>query len=226
MGTVITFGRLDGGDATGYLASTARGDAPGLVVIQEWWGVSEQIKGLCDRFASAGFTALAPDLYGGTVIPYHDAVAAAKEMQNLDFKTTTAQVVGGAVAYLARNGAAVGLTGFCMGGAITIIGAAIIPGLSACVAFYGLPPADVVDAATIAVPLQGHFANRDDWCTPQAVDTFEARLHAAGKPYEFFRYEADHAFANEQRASVHDRAAAELAWTRAVAFLCRHLLPR
>ncbi|WP_375460798.1 dienelactone hydrolase family protein [uncultured Enterovirga sp.] len=224
MGTSITFKRPDGGDATGYLALSGRGDGPGLVVIQEWWGLSDQIKATCDRFALAGFTALAPDLYQGTIVPYHDAEAAAQEMQSLDFQAATSQDVGGAAQFLERNGAPVGLTGFCMGGAITVIGAATIPGLSACVAFYGLPPDGVIRPEQIDVPLQGHFANRDDWCTPETVDAFEAKLKEAGRGYEFFRYDADHAFANEQRVSVHDRAAAELAWDRAVAFLGQHLM--
>ena len=130
MGTHITFKRPDGKDANGYLANTARGDAPGVVVIQEWWGLSEQIKGLCDRFAVAGFDALAPDLYNGKVVPYHDMDAAGKEMNSLDFMDATTQTVRGAAQYLKRNGAKVGLTGFCLGGAVTIIGATKIPELS------------------------------------------------------------------------------------------------
>ena len=85
MGTDITFKRPDGADAEGYLANAARGDAPGVVVIQEWWGLQNQIKGMCDRFALAGFDALAPDLYKGVVVPYHDTVAATKEMTSLNF---------------------------------------------------------------------------------------------------------------------------------------------
>ncbi len=128
MGTSITFKRPDGKDASGYLANAARGNAPGVVVIQEWWGLQDQIKGLCDRFAVAGFDALAPDLYKGTVVPYHDTDAAGKEMNSLDFMDATTQTVRGAAQYLSRNGAKVGLTGFCLGGAVTIIGATKIPG--------------------------------------------------------------------------------------------------
>ncbi len=223
MGTTITFKRPDGKDATGYLANAARGNAPGVVVIQEWWGLSEQIKGLTDRFALAGFDALAPDLYNGVVVPYHDTDAANKEMTSLDFIDATTQTVRGAVQYLKRNSAKVGLTGFCLGGAVTIIGAAKISELSAAVAFYGIPPEQAARPADIGIPLQGHFANRDDWCTPAVVDAFEKGLKAAGNPAEFFRYEADHAFVNEQRAAVHDREAAELAWDRATAFFHKHL---
>lgn len=223
MGTTITFKRPDGKDATGYLANAAQGNAPGVVVIQEWWGLSEQIKGLADRFALAGFDALAPDLYNGVVVPYHDTEAANKEMTSLDFMDATTQTVRGAVQYLKRNSAKVGLTGFCMGGAVTIIGAAKVAELSAAVAFYGIPPEQAAKPADVKIPLQGHFANRDDWCTPAVVDAFEQGLKAAGKSAEFFRYDADHAFVNEQRAAVHDREAAELAWSRATAFFHKHL---
>lgn len=223
MGTNITFKRPDGKDATGYLANAARGNAPGVVVIQEWWGLSENIKGLVDRFAVAGFDALAPDLYDGVVVPYHDADAAGKEMNSLNFIEATEQNVRGAVQYLKRNGAKVGLTGFCMGGAVTIIGAAKIPELTVGVAFYGIPPEQAAKPADVKIPLQGHFANKDDWCTPQAVDGFEKAMKAAGKDFEAFRYDADHAFVNEERASVHDRQAAELAWGRATDFFKKHL---
>lgn len=116
MGTEISFKRPDGGDAKGYLSNAARGNAPGVVVVQEWWGLQDQIKGMCDRFALGGFDALAPDLYKGVVVPYHDTAAANKEMSSLNFMDATEQIVRGAVQYLKRNGAKVGLTGFCMGG--------------------------------------------------------------------------------------------------------------
>lgn len=223
MGTTITFKRPDGKEAGGYLANTGRGDAPGVVVIQEWWGLQEQIKGICDRLAVAGFDALAPDLYNGVVVPYHDTEAANKQMTSLNFMDATDQTVRGAAQYLARNGAKVGLTGFCLGGAVTVIGSTRIPELAAGVAFYGIPPEQAAKPSDVKIPLQGHFANKDDWCTPQVVDGFEAGLKAAGKTFEFFRYNAEHAFVNEQRAAVHDREAAELAWSRAMAFFKKHL---
>ncbi len=223
MGASITFQRPDGRDAAGYLANSGRGDAPGLVVIQEWWGLSEQIKAMVDRFALSGFDALAPDLYKGVMVPYHDADAAGKEMASLDFADLTSQTVRGAAQYLKRNGAKVGITGFCMGGIVTVIAAAHIPEFAAAVTFYGLPPADGVKPAEVKIPLQGHFANRDDFISPPRVDAFEAGLKAAHNSFEFFRYDADHAFANEQRVAVHDRHAAELAWGRAIDFFRKHL---
>jgi carboxymethylenebutenolidase len=218
MGTSISFKRPDGKEAHGYLANAAKGDAAGVVVIQEWWGLQDQIKGLCDRFAVAGFDALAPDLYKGKVVPYHDTDAAGKEMNSLDFMDATTQ-------FLARNGAKVGLTGFCLGGAVTIIGATKIPELTAGVVFYGIPPEAAAKPADVKIPLQAHFASKDDWCTPQLVDGFEKAMKEAGKSLELFRYDADHAFVNEQRMSVHDRKAAELAWDRATGFFRKHLVP-
>ncbi len=222
MGTNIGFRRSDGKEATGYLASAARANAPGIVVIQEWWGLQDQIKGIADRFALAGYDALAPDLYAGTVVPYHDTDAAGKEMNSLNFLDATDNTVRGAAEFLKKGGAKVGLTGFCLGGAVTIIGACRIPGLSAAVCFYGIPPESVAKPADIKVPLQAHFANQDDWCTPAVVDAFEAALKAAGKSAEIFRYDASHSFVNVQR-EVYDRAAAELAWGRTLKFWADHL---
>ena len=222
MGTRIGFGRPDGGRAEGYLAPAGRARAPGVVVIQEWWGLQDQIKAICDRLALAGYDALAPDLYAGTVVPYHDTEAAGREMNSLNFLEATDQVVRGAAQFLKASAAKVGLTGFCLGGAVTILGACRISEIGAAVCFYGLPPETVAAAKDVKVPLQGHFANRDDWCTPAAVDKFEAELKGAGKTAEIFRYDADHAFMNEQR-DVHDRAAAEQGWERMLAFWARHL---
>jgi carboxymethylenebutenolidase len=222
MGTRITFKRPDGASAEGYLANAGHANAPGVIVIQEWWGLQDQIKGVCDRLALAGYDALSPDLYSGTVVAYHDTEAAAREMNSLNFLDATDQVVTGAARYLMTSSDKVGITGFCMGGALTILAACRIPELSAAVCFYGLPPASVAQASDIKIPLQAHFASRDDWCTPQTVDAFEADLKAAHKRAEIYRYEADHAFVNEQR-SVHDRACAGLAWGRMLDFFQRNL---
>lgn len=223
MGTRITFKRPDGKDAGGYLAKAGPGNRPSVVVIQEWWGLQDQIKGVCDRFALAGYDALAPDLYNGVVVPYHDRDAAGKEMGSLNFLDATEQTVRGAVQYLKKNAVKVGLTGFCMGGAVTIIGACKIPELSAGVCFYGIPPEAVAKPADVKIPLQGHFALRDGWCTPEAVDKFEAAMKAAGKKPEFYRYDAEHGFVNEQRPDAHDRAHCELAWERTLGFWRQHI---
>ena len=218
MGTKISFSRPDGKKATGYLAKTGAANAPGVVVIQEWWGLQDQIRGICDRLALSGYEALAPDLYEGTVVPYHDSEAAAREMSSLNFLEATDQVVRGAAQYLGKTGVKVGLTGFCMGGAVAILGAARIPEVAAAVAFYGLPPEGAVNPTDVEIPLQGHYANTDDYITPQKVDAFEA----ANASFEFYRYDADHGFMNEQR-DVHQRVAAELGWERMLKFWKKHL---
>ena len=223
MGKMISFSRASGGAAQGYLAEAKDPKAPGGGVIQEWWGLQGQIKSICDRLAEAGFTALAPDLFGGKVVPYHDSAAANAAMNALDFRKTTDEAVRGAVKHLAARGAKAGLTGFCMGGAITIIGAVHIPELSAAVCFYGIPPETVAAPEDIRVPLQCHFAAQDDWCTPAVADDFEKKLQAAGKKFEIHRYPGHHAFMNSDRKEVYDPASAKQAWDRCVAFFKKHL---
>ncbi|MBA2125549.1 carboxymethylenebutenolidase [Hyphomicrobium methylovorum] len=222
MGTRIPFTQPDGKTAEGYLASAGKANAPGVVVIQEWWGLQDQIKGLCDRFALAGYDALAPDLYSGTVIPYHDTEAAAREMNSLNFLEATDQAVRGAAQFLLRGSSKVAIAGFCMGGAVTVIGACRVPEFSAAVTFYGIPPEEAAKPADVRVPLQGHFANDDDFASPEKVDAFAAAMKAAGKNFDLYRYDASHAFMNEQR-TVHDRASAEAAWGRVRTFLSQHI---
>lgn len=222
MGTKISFPRFDGKPAKGYLAKSAQANAPGVVVIQEWWGLQDQIRGICDRLALAGYEALAPDLYAGTVVPYHDREAAARAMNSLNFADATEQVVRGAVQYLGKTGVKVGLTGFCMGGAVANLGACRIPEVAAAVTFYGLPPENAFKPADIKMPLQGRYANIDDYITPQKVDAFEASLKAAKCKYQMYRCNADHGFMNEQR-DVHERKAAELGWKRMLGFWKKYL---
>jgi carboxymethylenebutenolidase len=223
MGTRITFNRTDGKPAEGYLAKPGRAYAPGLVVIQEWWGVQAQITSTCDRFAAAGFEALAPDLFNGKTVPYHDVQSASAAMSALDFIEAADNNVRGAATYLKSAGARVGLTGFCLGGAMTILGAIRVPEFAAGVCFYGLPPETVAHPSEIQIPLQAHFANTDNWCTPALVNKFEAAAKKAKAPVEICRYDAAHGFMNEQRQAAHNRMSAELCWERMLGFLERHL---
>ena len=219
MGGMIDFKRPDGGICRGYLAEAGAGK-PGLVVIQEWWGLNDQIKGIADRFAAAGYNALSPDLYRGRVTQEPDE--ANHMMSGLDFAGAADQDIAGAVRHLAGMSRKVGVMGYCMGGALTIAAAARVPGIACGVPFYGVPPAQLADPARIRIPIQGHFANQDHWCTPQLVDDFEKAMTAGGAPLEIYRYEAAHAFANET-SPAYDAAAARQAWDRTIAFLGKHL---
>jgi len=220
MGEIIQYTIPHGGTVSGYLAQ-APGSAKYVVVIQEWWGLNEQIRGVCERFAAAGFSALAPDLYQGRVTSNPDE--ANHMMSGLDWVGATEQDVRGAVQYLKTRGGRAAVMGFCMGGALTIIAGVKIPDLDAAVCFYGIPPAEAADPKALRVPLQGHFANQDDWCTPAAVNALETTLKEARVSHELFRYDAQHGFFNEQRPDVHDAAASQLAWERTLRFLNAHL---
>jgi carboxymethylenebutenolidase len=222
MGEMIQVQRPDGKTCPAYLAKPAAGNkAPGVVVIQEWWGLNDQIKKTADRFAQAGYRALVPDLYRGKVTAAPDE--ANHLMTGLNFADAGKQDIRGCAQHLKAGGGKVGVLGFCMGGALTIIAGVHVPEVDAAVCFYGIPPKEAADPAQMRVPFQGHFANKDDWCTPAAVNTLEAALKKAGKKFELFRYEAQHAFMNEARPEVYDASAAKQAWERCLAFLGTHV---
>ncbi|WP_310388801.1 dienelactone hydrolase family protein [Roseateles sp.] len=222
MGRKIEFQRPDGAKSAAYLAEANSSEGlkrPGLILIQEWWGLNPQICGVADRFAAAGFTTMAPDLYRGRLAS--DADEASHLMTGLDFGDATQQDLAGALAFLLQHCSKVGVTGFCMGGALTIAAAVHLKGLSAASCFYGIPPAELADPATIGIPFQAHFANQDDWCTPAAADALQAQLAPSA---EIHRYAAQHGFFNERRPEVFDADAAALAWKRTLTFLRRHLI--
>ena len=220
MGTMIAFKRPDGGSTRGYLA-TAGQDRPSVVVIQEWWGLNDQICGVADRFARAGYNALAPDLFEGRVTG--DADEASHLMSSLDFPGATHQDIRGAARHLKANGGKLAVMGYCMGGALTIGAAVHVPETDVAVCFYGIPPREFADPADVAVPFQGHFANQDDWCTPAAVDALEQALKGGKAPtVDIHRYDAAHGFCNE-RGAVYDVASANQAWERMMSFLDKTL---
>lgn len=213
----IQFVRPDGETANGYIAQPTGVERGGVVVIQEWWGLTDQIRAVCDRLAKEGYLALAPDLYDGVVIPYGKADEANAKLSQLDFPRAVNQYVRGAVQHLKKDVSKVAVLGFCAGGAITLLSSAMVSEADAAVCYYGIPPG--FEAKNIRVPVLAHFAKHDDWCTPANVDKFEEALKAAGKEYELYRYDANHAFANESRPEVHDAVNAERAWDRSIVFL-------
>ena len=220
----VSFTGEKGAAAEGELAEpSGDGRGPAVVLLQEWWGLNDHIRDLCERLAREGFLVLAPDLYRGKVTK--DAGEAERLMKELD-TLAAVDTIAGAVAFLRghpRGNGKVGVTGFCMGGALSFASACHIGGLGAVVPFYGVPPADKVDYARVTAPIQFHVARRDYWVTVDKAEAVKKELEGHGKSVEVHVYEADHAFVNDTRPEVHDPASAKLAWERAVAFLKRHL---
>jgi carboxymethylenebutenolidase len=224
MGQMIDIAR-DGATTKAYLAGA---EGPGVLVIQEWWGLNDQIRGVADKLAAAGYRALVPDLYRGKVTL--EANEAEHLMTNLDFGDAAGQDVRGAVQQLKASGSAkVGVTGFCMGGALTLLAAVNVPEADAEVAWYGYPPLEYIDPAKIRKPLLGHFATGDQAFPIGKVDELEKKLRDAGAKFEFHRYDAKHAFANETADSKklpivqYNPQAAELAWRRTMEFFAKTL---
>ena len=221
MGEKITFKRPDGKEAPGYsIAPAGGGPGPGIVVIQEWWGINDQIKKVADRFVQEGYRVLIPDLFRGKVTL--DEAEAAHLMKSLDFSDAATQDVRGAVNHLKAEGGKAGVTGFCMGGALTVLAAVHATEADAAVSFYGYPPPEAADTTTIKMPLMGHFAKNDEFFAIAGVDALEKRLKEGKVDYEFHRYDAQHAFCNEERPN-YDPAAARIAWHRTVEFFGKHL---
>jgi carboxymethylenebutenolidase len=231
MGQMIEFLRPDGQPVAGYLASAAEaGDAAAaaVVVIQEWWGLNAQIKGVADRLAAAGYTALVPDLYRGKSTV--EAEEAHHLMTNLNFADAASQDICGAVQHLKARAPKVGITGFCMGGALTVLSLTMVPQADAGVVWYGLPPLEYVDAGKIKAPVLAHWAEQDLPFPIASVGPLEDKLRAAGVAYTGHRYLAHHGFANETAqgagriaATQYDAAWAQLAWDRTLRFFGRHL---
>jgi carboxymethylenebutenolidase len=222
MEQMIQFTRPDGKTAPGYYIEPAAGKkAPGIVLIQEWWGLNDHMKSVGHRLAKAGFRVLIPDLFRGKVTK--DAAKANEWMAGLNFKDATEQDIRGAAEYLKSESQKVGVLGFCMGGALTIAAAVHVPELNAAVCFYGIPPKELADPTKIRIPIQFHFANKDGWCTPAAVDALEQALEGTPGHKELHRYDAEHAFFNDSRPEVYEPDSAKKAWDRSLQFLKSHL---
>ena len=225
MGETVTFAS-NGHEAGGYLATPVSGRGPGLVVIQEWWGLVPHILDVCDRFASAGFVALAPDLYHGASVTNSEPDEAGKLMMALNVDQAVKDM-GGAVDHLlgldAVTTAHVGVTGFCMGGGLAMALAAARPdAVSACAPFYGIIPWPNLepDWSRLEASILGHFAENDSMFNPTQVRDLEDRLRSEGKEVEFIIHPStDHAFFNDTRPEVYDAEASGRAWDSVVPFL-------
>jgi len=223
MGERVTF-KANGRTTPGYLARPKQ-PGPGIVVIQEWWGLVPHIEHIADRFAGAGFVALAPDLYHGEKATSPDQ--AGKLMMAMRIDQAAADLAG-AIDFLVSQpdvtSRKVGTVGFCMGGALSLYAACKNPEVGACVVFYGGHPNVKPDLAALQAPVLGLYAGKDGFVTPEMVRELDRQLTALGKRHEFHTYpQADHAFFNDTRPEVYDSAAAADAWQRTLTFFRREL---
>jgi carboxymethylenebutenolidase len=222
----VTFAS-NGGQAHGYLRTPESGTGPGVIVIQEWWGLDDHIASLVDRLSGEGFVALAPDLYGGRVA--HDSDDAGAMMQALSDDQAVADL-SGAVDFLLADEAVtsrkVGALGFCMGGGFVLkLAAAQGDLVGAAVPFYGFSDNVAGQYSAVTAAVQGHYGEKDEFYPVEKAHALEQQLKdESSGSVEFFYYDAGHAFNNEKdRMGTYDPEAATLAWTRAVAFLHEQL---
>ena len=206
----------NGGTAHGYLT----GEGPGVIVIQEWWGLTDHIASIADRLAAEGFTALAPDLYGGKTT--HDADEAGSMMMSLPVAGAAKDLAGAVDFLIERTGKPVGTIGFCMGGGFVLsLAAQQGDKIAAAVPFYGVGPGVPSTYTGLTASVQGHYAERDGFYPVEQARAQEGQIREeSGAPVEFFYYDAGHAFHNDGNPiGTYSPDAATLAWGRAVAFL-------
>jgi carboxymethylenebutenolidase len=209
--------------ASGYLAIPASGSGPGVIVIQEWWGLVPHIESVCDRFAGEGFVALAPDLFHGRKTTEPDE--AGKLMMALNVGEA-ARDMGGAVDFLKAHEAVtsegVGVVGFCMGGGLALVLATTQPGdIKACAPFYGVIPWESAqpDWSKLEAPVRGHFAENDGFFSPEKARELERTLRDLGKDAVIEIHPGvDHAFFNDDRPEVYSAEESRKAWDATIAF--------
>jgi carboxymethylenebutenolidase len=215
----------NGSTTSGYLAKPGLGTGPGVVVIQEWWGLVDHIQDVADRFASEGFVALAPDLYHGKTAKSPDEAGKLFMALNID---RAEKDLRGAIQFVLGQketaGKKVGTVGFCMGGQLSLYAACANVNVGACVNFYGIHPNVHPKIAGLQAPVLGFFAEKDGSVTPDAARKLEAQLKSAGKQAEFHIYpDVSHAFFNDTRAEVYNQTYAKQSWNRMLSFFREHL---
>lgn len=219
-GEIIEFS-ANGNAVQGYLARSESGRGPGVIVIQEWWGLVDHIKDVCDRLAAEGFTALAPDFYGGVQTTEPDE--AGSLMMALEIPKA-AEVIKGAISAVQNDESTsteeVGVIGFCMGGQLAMYAAAIDDRVGACVNFYGIHPNVKPPFEKMTSPILGIFAEHDEYASPDVVEQLSRELSSASVRHDFRTYEgAQHAFFNDDRPEVYNQESAQDAWERTLRFL-------
>ncbi|MEZ4399159.1 MAG: dienelactone hydrolase family protein [Kofleriaceae bacterium] len=217
----VSFPAAIDGPAAGALA-VPPGDlpVPAVILVHEWWGLNDQMRGTATRLASEGFLVLAIDLYRGVIT--RDPVEAQRLMTELPRERSLADLTG-AVPFLKahpRCNGKVAIMGMCMGGAYAFAAACFVRGLVAAVPFYGIPPKP--DWSQVDVPILCHVASRDGWVKPELAEQIQQTLATRGQRMDLHVYDADHAFMNEQRPEVYSAEDARVAWDRTVDFLHHH----
>jgi len=213
----------NGGTTQGYLATPTSGKGPGVLVIQEWWGLVPHIKRVADRLAAEGFSALAPDMYHGKTADEPDG--AGKLFMALNIAQAEKDLRG-AAKYLAQQSstAKLGAVGFCMGGQLALFAGTVNPNVGAVVDFYGVHPNVKPDYSKLSGPVLGLFAEKDGFVTPQTARDVDAAIKKAGKQSEIHIYpNVDHAFFNEDNKGAYNKAAADDAWRRTITFFRQNL---
>jgi carboxymethylenebutenolidase len=229
MAQTVEF-RSNGSTASGYFVTPPAGSGPGVLVIQEWWGLDPGIKEMAERLGAAGFVALAPDLYHGELAQHDEMDKAARLMQSLP-PDRAARDMSGAIDYLSSHSAvtsdSIGVVGFCMGGLLSFLIAAGRPDkVKAVVPFYGFPTgAAEPDWSRLTATIRGHMAENDDHFPPEQARALEARLRRMGKDVTFTIYPGTgHAFMGPHDAlGTLDEALAARIWPEVVSFLHEQL---
>jgi carboxymethylenebutenolidase len=213
----------NGHQTHGYLATPAAGKGPGIVVIQEWWGLVPHIKNVADRFAAEGFSALAPDMYHGKTADEPDG--AGKLFMALNIAQAEKDLQG-ATKYLKAHSSTskIGVVGFCMGGQLALFAATLDPSIGACVNFYGIHPNVKPDYRKLSGPVLGLFAEKDGFVNPDVAKGVDKAIKDAGKSSEIYIYPGvDHAFFNDTNTAAYNKASADDAWRRTLTFFRHHL---
>jgi carboxymethylenebutenolidase len=225
MAETVEF-KSNGSTASGYLVKPASGSGPGVLVIQEWWGLDSGIKEMTDRLGAAGFVALAPDLYHGELAAHTEMDKAGRLMQSMP-PDRAARDMSGAIDYLAGHKAVtskgIGVVGFCMGGMLSfLIGANRPDKVTALVPFYGFPQGPMEpDWSKLTATISGHMAEKDTFFPPEAARALETKLRKMGKNATLTVHAGTgHAFMAPHNAlGTFNATAAARIWPETVSFL-------
>ena len=204
------------GPTTGYVAIPDSDATRAVLVIQEYWGLTDHIKDICGRYANEGFIAIAPDLYRGQVATNPDE--AGKLMKELPLDDGV-DIIKNAIDTASEKYGVThfGITGYCMGGTYALRSACLVDGISAAAAFYGdTPDEDILKK--LRVPTLFISGTKDKWINPEKVAELEDVVSKYELPIQSVKYEADHAFFNDTRPEVYDEIAARDAWALVVGF--------